>query len=206
MSSLRRYTNLAAAIHLLRTKQVTLLSPTMWEDRNDSYFMLQYKRATNMQSVLALCLAAGTQRYHHWRVYSYGTDGVRIQFDKEHLLSFFDGDRKIKHRFVKYESLRNVGNISIQNKDDLLFMKRSPFKDEKEYRIIYVDECMELEYKECPIDLTSITLITLSPWMPVNLSNSVKETIKNIPGCSKLEVRRSTLTQNEKWKAVAQTT
>ena len=205
LNSLRRYTNLAAAIHLLRTRQITLLSPTMWEDKNDSYFMMQYRTTAKAQTVLALCFAAGTQRYHHWRVYSYGADGVRIQFNKEHLLSFVDGDCKIKHRFVKYESLRNVSNIRIQNRDDLLFIKQSPFKDEKEYRIVYVDECMNLEYKEYPIDVECITQVTLSPWMPVNLANSVKRTLKSIPGCSNLEVRRSTLTQNEKWKALAQT-
>ena len=177
----------------------------MWEDKNDSHFILQYKRAAKMQSVLALCLAGGTQRYHHWRVYSYGIDGVRIRFDKEYFLSNFDGDHRIKHSFVKYESLSSVSNISLQSKDDLLFMKRSPFKDEKEYRIVYVDEHMDLQYKEYPIDLASITQITLSPWMPINLSNSVKKTIKAIPGCSKLEVRRSTLTQNEKWRTLAQT-
>ena len=40
----RRYTNLAAVVHLLHAKAVTLLNPATWDDRNDAYYMAEYKR------------------------------------------------------------------------------------------------------------------------------------------------------------------
>ncbi len=42
---LLRYTNLAAAIHLLRNRCLTLLNPATWTDRNDAFFLAEYKAA-----------------------------------------------------------------------------------------------------------------------------------------------------------------
>ena len=41
--TLRRYTNLASALHILQNRCLTLLSPETWDDRNDAYFMSEYK-------------------------------------------------------------------------------------------------------------------------------------------------------------------
>jgi hypothetical protein len=35
----RRYTDIPALIHLLTEKQITLLDPDTWDDKNDSYFL-----------------------------------------------------------------------------------------------------------------------------------------------------------------------
>ena len=56
---LRRYTSLSALIQLLRSKEITLLSPSKWDDRNDAYFLSQYARQKNLKAVLAACFA-------HW--------------------------------------------------------------------------------------------------------------------------------------------
>jgi len=86
--TLRRYTNLAATVHLLRNRCLTLLNPESWDDRNDAYFLAQYKERTNASSVLALCFAEASETYHHWRVFSSGGDGVCIEFDRPKLLGF----------------------------------------------------------------------------------------------------------------------
>jgi hypothetical protein len=44
VQTLHRFTNLAAAIHMLRTRTITLLDPNTWDDKNDAYFMAEYKR------------------------------------------------------------------------------------------------------------------------------------------------------------------
>jgi hypothetical protein len=85
--SFYRYTNLAATLHMLRTRNITLLNPATWDDTNDSYFMSEYKRLKNAKSVLALCFAESEESYHHWRIFSAGGDGVRIEFDKTALLA-----------------------------------------------------------------------------------------------------------------------
>jgi hypothetical protein len=48
--------------------------------------------------------------------------------------------------------------------------------------------------------LSSISRITLSPWLPSALSDHVKDTLRSIPGCAKLSIARSTLISNQEWK------
>ena len=90
--SLYRYTNLAATIYMLRTRNITLLNPATWDDTNDFYFMSEYKRLKDAKSVLALCFAESEESYHHWRIFSSGSDGVRIEFDKPALLGALKSD------------------------------------------------------------------------------------------------------------------
>jgi hypothetical protein len=52
-ASLHRYTNLAATIHMLCTKCITLLNPATWDDKNDAYFMAEYKRTVVAGGVAA---------------------------------------------------------------------------------------------------------------------------------------------------------
>jgi hypothetical protein len=65
----RRYTNLTATIHILKSRTISLLSPELWDDRNDAYFMSRYKELKSAKSVLALCFAETSETYHHWRVF-----------------------------------------------------------------------------------------------------------------------------------------
>jgi hypothetical protein len=96
LPSLQRYTNLAATIHLLRTKQITLLNPATWDDKNDAYFMAEYTRLNNAKAVLALCFAERSQTLSSLGVFSHGSDGVCIEFDKQKLLSAFERDVQIR--------------------------------------------------------------------------------------------------------------
>jgi hypothetical protein len=68
----RRYTNLASALHILRNKCLTLLSPATWDDRNDAFFMAEYKRLKEAKTVLAICFAVREETYHHWQIFSHG--------------------------------------------------------------------------------------------------------------------------------------
>src|SRR5690242_12938126 len=107
MPVLHRYTNLAATIHLLQTRQITLLNPATWDDRNDAYFMAEYKRLKKAQTVLALCFT-NKETYHHWRVFSHGSDGVRIDFAEERLTAAFEGKRNIRCGLVRYRKIHDV--------------------------------------------------------------------------------------------------
>ena len=82
VKAFRRYTNLAAVVHLLQAKAITLLNPATWDDTNDAYFMAEYKRLKQAKTVLALCFAETAETYHHWRVFSHGADGVCLEFNK----------------------------------------------------------------------------------------------------------------------------
>jgi hypothetical protein len=199
---LRRYTNLAVTIHVLRHQKITLLSPIFWDDRNDAYFMSQYKNRKRATSVLALCFAQAAETYHHWRVFSPGTDGICIQFDKEELLKSLPDNGELTSGLVDYKTTKEIRKKGI-DLNNLPFIKRAPFSDEKEFRLIYVSTQETIDTKDYEITPSSIFRITLSPWMPKPLVDSVKATLKSIPNCEKLSVSQSTLVDNDFWKRVA---
>jgi hypothetical protein len=195
----RRYTNLAAAIHLFTSKSITLLNPATWDDTNDAYYMAEYKRLTKAQSVLALCFAECDERYHHWKVFSHGSDGVSILFDKDALLGPLLGDPSIHAEHIRYRMVDAMRH-DILEIDSLPFLKRHPYQDENEFRIIFTGMHDAEETKSYPIKLSSIKRVTLSPWLSTKLSDSVKRTLKSIDGCKNIRISRSTLVGNEAWK------
>jgi hypothetical protein len=135
-------------------------------------------------------------------VFSHGADGVRIEFDGEKLLSIFDRDSYVRMSRVKYKSIRDLSNES-PTENELPFFKRDPYKDECEFRVIYKDNEKNEQYKNYEIKIECIRRITLSPWLPTGLANSIKDTIHSIENCKNIKTARSTLVQNERWQAVA---
>jgi hypothetical protein len=200
MSSFRRYTNLAATIHMLQSKCITLLNPATWDDKNDAYFMAEYKRYKNAKTVLALCFAECPETYHHWRVFSNGSDGVCIEFDKVKLFLTFVNETNIMQGYVKYKMIKDANNLKLIELEELPFLKRYPYGDEHEFRVVYVDSQKAMECHDYSIEVGWINRITLSPWISKTLASSVKETLKSIKGCSGLRISRSTLVDNDAWK------
>jgi hypothetical protein len=203
MIGFRRYTNLAAAIHMLRSQKITLLNPATWDDRNDAHYMAEFKRLKGAQTVLALCFGECNETYHHWRVFSHGSDGVCVEFDKDAVLASFARDRRITQGKVKYSLIRKAKSGKRLKVDALPFLKRQPYKDEREYRVVYVDRNETLQFKDYDLDLGSIQRVTLSPWLSRTLAEAVRQTLRSIDGCAKLPISRSTLVDNETWKQIA---
>jgi hypothetical protein len=191
-SVLLRYTSLPALLHLLHKKQITLLSPASWDDRNDSFFMNRYRERRKLKCVLALCFAEASETYHHWRVFTHGSDGVCIVFKRDKLLAAFNTTTNILKRTVVYKQIKELEKVH-PPVDDLPFLKRHPYKDEREFRLVYVDGGKEMGAKDFGIDLTCIDRIKLSPWMPDALIEPVKLTIHRIDGCESIKVYRTTL-------------
>lgn len=197
---LHRYTDLTSLIHILTSKNLTLLNPETWDDKNDAYFMAAYKAKSKAKTILALCFSERTQQtYHHWKVFANGPAGVCITFRKPDLLTSLPRGSGILHRTMKYYSFDDANKLK-KNVDDLPFIKRNYFKDEREYRIVYSDAKAVLPSYDVRIDCAWIVKITLSPWMHKALAQSVRETLRLIPGCKGLRVVHSTLTSSERWK------
>ena len=198
----RRYTNLASTLHILQNRCLSLLSPDTWDDRNDTYFMSEYKRLKSVKTILAICIADREETYHHWQVFSRGSDGVCIEFDRDKLLTAFDA-AGVTHRYVSYELITNVNTMRDVNLEILPFTKRWPYGDEREYRAVYVSAEEELPVFPVPIALAAIRRITLSPWLAPALVDPVKKTLKSLPGCGNLRIYRSTLIDNKQWQKLA---
>ena len=155
MHPLRRYTNLAATIHLLRTKKITLLDPSTWDDKNDAFFIEQYKAVKKAKTVLSLCFTQGDERYHYWRAFSNGTDGVCIHFDRDLLLAAFQEDNRIRSKQVRYKKMENIRALQL-DEDELPFVKRWPYQDEREFRVLYLDKKNHVESREYDIHYWSL--------------------------------------------------
>lgn len=201
-NSIRRYTNIASALHILRNRSITLLNPAFWDDKNDAYYLAQYKQRNRAASVLALCFARAPETYHHWRVFSSGGDGLCVEFSETRLNEAIAKDESVTARDVVYKEINEVTATPVAI-GDLPFLKRIPYRDEQEFRLLYVSQIEKTEFYPIQIPISAISRITLSPWMAAPLAQSVKETLKELPGCSKLKVYRSTLIENERWKSAA---
>lgn len=196
---LRRYTDLPALFHLLQVKQLTLLDPKTWDDKNDSFFMSLFKEKKNLKTVLALCFSQAPETYHHWRVFSHGPSGVCIVFDRVKLLEDLKAHGDIQAKGMEYLSLPKAKQREFRI-DELPFIKRYGFKPETEFRVVFTSQKEEVSALPVPIRLESIRSISLSPWMHSTLSESTVKAIREIQDCAKLKVSRSTLISNEQWK------
>ncbi len=199
---MRRYTSLPALLDLLWSGQLTLLSPEKWEDRNDAYFMRVFQERSNAKAVLALCFSEANERFHLWKVFTQGTESVCIEFRHNRLIKEIDEVAGLTHGAVEYKLIRDVA-VERPPLERLPFLKRIPYTDEKEYRILYTDMVTECDFFRINISIACIQRVTLSQWMSVPVYDAVKKTIQAISGCGELTVVRSSLLENEKWKEAA---
>ena len=198
---LRRYTDISALISLLCKREITLLDPSSWDDKHDSGLLAIYQEKKELKSLLALCFTQADERHHHWGSTKGTSTGVSIKFDTSLLLKAV----KTKHVTVRCEPVTylTMPEISARKKtldtETLPFLKRSSYRDENEFRIIYWSSTEKVDTLSIPIPLECITRITLSPWLPLALRPSLIQVLHSIEGCGKLDIYRSTLVQNERF-------
>lgn len=200
-SVLRRYTDIPSLLYLLRSRTITFLDPSSWDDTNDSYYLLKYKEKKKLGAVLVLCFTQTEETYHHWRVFADSASGVCIMFDRSTLLHTFSGLRGILKGPVDYQRVRDAKRRSVPlSVDELPFIKRAGYMPEAEYRVVYTSRDPTVKFRDVSIPLNSIFEIRLSPWLNSRLRRCVRETIQGISGCKDLSVHRSTLIGNRTWK------
>jgi hypothetical protein len=200
---LRRYTNLPVLLDILENQKLTLLDPQDWEDKNDSHYLKIYKTKLGLKSVLALCFTEAGETYHHWKVFSGNSAGICIQFNKEKLFECFNKVSGMKKDSVIYKKIPEVkAKRPINN--ELPFLKRYQFRDEKEFRFVYGSKLDVIKNKDVSINPSCIEMIIFNPWIPKPVFESVKMVIRKINGCNKIRISRSTLIDNEAWKKISE--
>lgn len=199
---LRRYTDLPFLFDYLRTKELALLSPKSWDDKNDSFFVDQYAKAYGLQSTFALCLTEAPETYHHWRVFTSGSSGVCIEFKKDDLIAHAQKIPNLRAEPVVYKTIKSL-RAAKPLPNQLPFLKRQAFSDEAEFRLFVARPDLSSEPIRFSIPANAVNRIVLSPWIPKTVSDQVKTTIKEIPGFKTVKVYRSTLVENEGWKQLA---
>jgi len=191
-SFLHRYTSIANVVQLLETGRLTLRSPVHWEDRNDAFAIDLYRRRIGAKAIAAVCFTQASETYHHWKVFA--PHGACIEFDKARLLAVFKGLPGVRQGAVRY---REIARLKQQppNEADLPFLKRHPYRDEREYRVLYVGG----GEPSFPVPLAAIRRITLSPWLTPEQVARERRAMKTIK--ASLKVYRTTVLENADWKA-----
>jgi hypothetical protein len=198
---LRRYTELPFLLSLLDKRQLTLLSPNTWDDRNDSKFLRRYKRQKGLKSILVCCLTEASSTYHHWKVFSSGSSGVCIKFDRNKFISWADL-YGLKHGPVIYRSIRKATKKT-PTVDEIPFLKRHAFKDEKEYRVILEYQEKEVLSESIDFELTTISEIVINPWLHPSVYPSVEKAIRRfLHDNESIKIRQTTLLQNPTWEQI----
>jgi len=198
---LLRYTDLPNLFNLLINCKLTLLDPATWEDKNDIHFLLKYKEIKNLNTLLVLCFTEKKETFHHWKVFAGHSGGICIRFNKEKLLSNF-ASHKFNTGMVNYHFTKDLQN-NPPLLPDLPFIKRKQYEDESEFRIIYEDRDKVTLNKSFKIDLNCIERITLSPWLPKSLTNTIKDLVWQIPNCSNIQIIRTGVVDYNEWKRIA---
>ena len=199
---LRRYTHLPAAIHMLRSKSLTLLDPSTWDDSNDTFYVGEYKRRRNLKSVLAICLSGADESYHYWRVFAGQPSGVCIRLRQGTLLKSLSAVPNVTFGAMDYRPMTAARKREL-SVDEFPFVKRNAYIDEKEVRVLWQSSTEERSSLEVPVPIGCIGRVTLSPWLPKSLVESTKAMLQAIEGCSHIEVVRSTIIASEEWKNIA---
>jgi len=202
-NQLDRYTNLPFLIDILVRKKLTLTNPSFWEDKNDSFFIEKFKVKSNYRTVLAMCFAAKSQTFHHWKVFGKESNGVCIRFNKDKLIP--ELQRNEKNLLIDKVKYRTIATLRKNPPDtrELPFLKRKAFSDECEFRIIYFDETNTLVYKQIDFSIKCIDAIIFNPWLPNLVKESITKTIRSIKGCQDLKIVKSDLFDNDSWKMLA---
>src|SRR5690606_4424043 len=126
-------------VGMLTNGELTLLEPLTWDDKNDSFYMEQYRLKLKLKSVLALCLSRAPETYHHWRVFSPGPAGVCIWFKERQLKAAVAKVPGLRMKPVEYLTVESIRRKKIAV-SKLPFVKRHPFKPENEVRLLWESE------------------------------------------------------------------
>lgn len=197
MKRLNRFTTLPVLLDMLKRKELVLLDPSSWDDKNDSEIILEYKRRKNVENFFALCFSRGDETIHHWMTYAPGTSGCCIEFDASRLVALFESTPGVRCGPVDYVKIKDLKGASIEV-DNIPFTKRWPYRCDDEYRAIWSGET-DQESFGIRFDLSLIRKITISQRMPHPVYETLREYLKEAFKEPEKRISRSTLFENRVW-------
>jgi len=199
IKKLNRFTTLPVLLDLLQRKKLTLLDPKLWDDRNDSEVILEYKARKKIKNLFAVCLSCGDETVHHWKTFSNGNSGCVIEFNAQKLFKIINKIENLRHKKVVYKKLSEIEDKNTRiDIDQMPFTKRWPYRCEEEYRII-VETNNKETFFEIDIPLDIINKITISQQMPEPIYATIKSYLKDLNGTAESRISRSTLYENKRW-------
>ena len=163
--------------------------------------MQTYAKVRNLETLLALCMSSKAETYHHWKVFADKSNGVCIHFHKAPLIAAMT-QAGVSVRNVEYLTFGELDpkNLAI---NQLPYLKRIAFIDEGEVRAVYENKEREQELKRVPIGMEVIERITLNPWMPQSIVDSIKNAIGSMTKDAPFDIARSNLIDSKTWRKFA---
>jgi len=144
-------------------------------------------------------MTEASETFHHWKIFADGMDGVCIEFHKDRLETHLRNAVGVEFGLVEYVKLDQIAEVELGGASKLPFIKRAGYRDEKEYRIIYGSE-QEIYRYDVPFTPECINRIILSPFLPIDLADATKKTLKAIEVCKDKRVIKSHLINSETWQ------
>lgn len=214
---LYHYLSLEYLIQILKNGQLSFCNPDYWDDKNDAFFA---NLATPKDKAIGvICFTKTRETCTHWKTFASNGIGVKISFHQKQLIDSLkkniEQNEEILENDVYYKSRENVlkANIpEIKKEFTPLFLKKSAYVSENEYRVVCV-----VNEKECgfgkiicqvKISLSCISRITISPYVRKSVANDVIKLIKAYidsliiikKESLNIEVKRSTMMYDKKWQ------
>lgn len=84
--------------------------------------------------------------------------------------------------------------------EDIPFIKRTQYKDEEEYRIIYKGQKNKENYHSLGISPDCINSILFNPWIPTDMCKASADLLKSINGYFNVDIRRSPIIDSAGWR------
>lgn len=169
-----------------------------WDDRNDRVAIEQYERHCDGNRCYALCMTSGSETYHHWKIFTSGIGGVCLKLDRRILLDHLGTIQNATLRDIQYWSL-NEFKASELDVNDIPFIKRYAYRDEKECRLVLVnDQDSPTLQLELPRD--AIKGIILNPWVDEDTAIAMKEVLRTAAKNPELKVNRTELLNSARWQ------
>jgi len=200
---IKRYTSLRYASKALKTHTLLLPKPSKWDDLNDQHFVELYRNHVSAESVYALCCTMGAERYHHWRVFADGVTGVCLEFERapfQHALNRMNG---VRAGPVKYLKMNELNPAEGYRAEDLPFIKRIGYRDEREWRVLVTSADKNSDFFEIPFEQHWIHRIILNPWISASDAESARRTLRPLVEGS-TSISGSFLRNSKKWKVLGE--
>jgi hypothetical protein len=199
-SLVHRYTEFEYVIDYLKTGKLGFPSPGEWDDKNDIHFLRLYMEYRQVKNLFCCCFTSASETFHHWRIFAGKSIGVRLSFRAETLASELVREGVVL-RPVEYVPKKDLKKRN-HRPDDLAFIKRHGFRDEKEVRAMLATTASaqaDERVRGIRVDLSSLSRITISPFCPENTYSVLRDRLREFK-IGGVEIRKSRLVDSREWK------
>lgn len=175
-SWLKKYTKLEHLKGILQERQLYLGDPSDWEDQNDSEVIRLSSKNFGGFNLRATCLTEAVDRYHFWHVFGEREHGVCLWFEKDSLLNDVQNDPSLVADIVQY---RNAEDLRRLERKSIPFTKRVQYSDEREFRILRVEQAQNTAPEKLAFSARSLRRIYLNPWLSLEDAKRKKTEISS---------------------------